>query len=101
MLPTLPLRPATALALLTLTACATTSAPASSDIETLQKAAVDAAVAEFCRGQEPLSLESLPWKDADGRLHIGVTFDEFRAAPEWARTYVVGNDDQWAGVCLK
>lgn len=64
-------------------------------------------MAEFCRGQEPKGLDTIAWcdggRDAEGRclgtVRAGVTFDEFRAAPEWARTYVVGNDDQWAGAC--
>ncbi len=105
--PTKQSMPVILLALWTLTACQTPSAPASSDVTQLQKAAVEAAVTEVCRGQEPRALDTIAWcdgpRDASGKcLGIvvdGVTIQDYRAAPEWARTYVLANDDQYVQGC--
>lgn len=107
MKPIKPWRPATLLALSILTACQTPSAPASSDVTQLQAEAIDAKVKEFCRGQVPRSLDTIAWcdgpRDTDGQclgvIVDGVTMMDYRAGPEWARTYVVSNDDQWAEAC--
>jgi len=73
----------------------------------MQAAAVRAAVTAFCDGQEPRALDTIVWcdgpRDTEGKclgfLVDGVTIMDYRAAPEWARTYVVANDDQWAEAC--
>jgi hypothetical protein len=99
MQPTKLLRLAILPALLILSACQTPSAPASLDVPALQAKAVDAAKDEWCRGQVPQSLGSLVWKDATGAVQLGVTEDQYRATPEWVKTYINGNDDQWAFEC--
>lgn len=99
MKPTMPLRLATLLSPLILTACLTPSGPAPLDVPALQAQAAEVAIDGFCRGQTPRSLDSIAWTDADGVLHQGVTVDEFRAAPGWAQIYVVSNDAQWARPC--
>jgi hypothetical protein len=49
----------------------------------------------------PQSLGSLVWKDASGAVQLGVTEDQYRAMPEWVKTYINGNDDQWAFECQR
>ena len=107
MKPIKPWRLATLLALSTLTACASGSAPVSSDVTQLQAEAADAKIEEFCRGQVPRSLDTIAWcdgpRDAEGQclgvIVDGVTIMDYRAGPEWARTYVISNDEQWARPC--
>jgi crotonobetainyl-CoA:carnitine CoA-transferase CaiB-like acyl-CoA transferase len=69
------------------------------DVVQLQETAVNVAKAQWCAGQVPKSLDSIQWVGPDGTVYYGVTEDDYRAAPEWTRIYVVGNDEQWAVSC--
>lgn len=102
-----PLSAAMMLGLLTLSACQTPSANASLDVVQLQETAVNVAKSQWCFGQIPKSLDTIVWcageRNDDGTCSVnptyGVTEDDYRAAPEWTRIYVVGNDEQWAVSC--
>lgn len=87
-------------ALLILSGCQTTKEPGSLDVTDLQKRAVDSAIEKFCEGQEPRSLDDIAWSTASGVPRLGVTEEEYRAAEEWVKIYIVGNDQQWASLCL-
>lgn len=87
-------------ALLTLSACQTPKGTGSLDVTALQKKAVDAALVEHCKGQEPRTLDTIVWTDPTGTNRLGVTEDEYRAMPEWVKIYIVGNDEQWTEACL-
>lgn len=89
----------TLLSLWTLSACQTPSANASLDVVQLQKTAVDVAKAQWCAGQIPKSLDTIDWIAPDGTLYYGVSEDDYRAAPEWVKIYIVGNDEQWVVGC--
>lgn len=75
-----------ALAILTATACQTRSSASSSEIKDAVKPVelVRAEVkAELCRGQTPER----------------ITREQYDAAPQWVRDYVVNNGAQWAAAC--
>jgi hypothetical protein len=66
-----------------MTACQTPTKPSPKDGPDLVSAAVAEAKVEWCRGQTPA--EFLP--------------DQYNAAPEWVKTYISGNNDQWLKTC--
>ena len=93
------LRPVILLALSTLTACLTNNTPASLDVTALQAEAVEKAKVKFCLSQTPQKLGHIAWTDEAGNLMIGVTDDQYRAAPTWVKSYIVGNDAQFREMC--
>lgn len=75
-----------ALATLTATACHHTSGASSSEIKEAVKPIELIRVevkAELCRGQMPER----------------ITREQYDAAPQWAKDYVVNNGNQWAAAC--
>jgi len=77
------------------------STPASLDVTALQAEAVEKAKVKFCLSQTPQTLNRITWKDEAGNIMLGVTEQQYRAAPAWVKSYIVGNDAQFIEVCAE
>ena len=81
-----------------LVSCQTTNTGPSSDTTALIVEATDGLREQFCRGQKPPALNAFTYTVGE-ETFVGVTPEQYDAAPDWTRAYVLGNVRQYRAQC--
>lgn len=88
------------LPLCALASCQTTSSGTSSDTTALIVEATDGLREQFCRGQTPPALDTFTYTVGEETI-VGVTPEQYDAAPDWSRAYILADVRQYRKQCPK